>query len=65
MKPTEALKKAIDKAGGMTKLARKLGVTPQCVYGWVVRQRVPPQQCSRIEAATGVGRKQLRPDIFA
>lgn len=65
MKPTEALKKAIEKAGGMTKLARKVGVTPQCVNGWVARKRVPPEQCVRIEAVTGVSRRQLRPDIFA
>ena len=65
MKPTEALKKAIEKAGGMTKLARLVGVTPQCVNGWVSRKRVPPEQCARIELVTGVNRKKLRPDIFA
>ena len=58
------LNEAIDKAGNASKLARACFVSPQAVYGWKVRGKVPADKCKAIEKATGVSRKKLRPDIF-
>lgn len=60
------LGKAIKRAGGLTELAEKLGVTPQVVSNWRSRGRVPAERCIEIETATdgAVTRQELRPDIF-
>jgi len=51
--------------GGQSGIARLLGITPQAVHQWVVGKRpVPPRHCIAIEAATGLSRHELRPDIF-
>lgn len=60
-----ALLAAIEKAGGQTCLAQSLpGVKSQSVVGnWVLRGRgAPVEQCAAIEIATGVSRRDLRPD---
>lgn len=56
-----ALKRAIDKAGGPKKLADILGVTPPAVVQWSI---CPPLRVLQVEAATGVPRHQLRPDLY-
>lgn len=57
---------AVEKLGaGQAGIARLLGVTPQAVNQWVTGNRpVPPRHVLAIEAATGVSRHQLRPDVF-
>lgn len=46
-------------------LAKALGVTPQAVSQWVRGSRpIPPRHALAIEAATGVSRHDLRPDVF-
>jgi DNA-binding transcriptional regulator YdaS (Cro superfamily) len=63
-----SLARAIEKAGGMTALARKLterGKTVKdhrVVYQWT-RAQVPAEYCPDIEAITGVPCEQLRPDV--
>jgi DNA-binding transcriptional regulator YdaS (Cro superfamily) len=57
----EITKEAIRRAGGATKLASLLPVTPQAVSQW---SRVPPEHVLIVEQASGVSRHQLRPDIF-
>jgi len=61
-----ALDDAIKLAGGLSALARKLGLKPQVVSNWRTRG-IPPERCAGIEAATDgkVTRRELRPDIFA
>jgi DNA-binding transcriptional regulator YdaS (Cro superfamily) len=45
------IKPVIEKAGGITKLARELGVSHACVHQWVEGQRaVPLRQWVRIGA---------------
>lgn len=64
MKP---IKKAIDAAGGVTRLAEKLGVSKQLVHQWGAGIRpVPAHRCIAIEDASGgaVSRYDLRPDVF-
>ena len=61
----EALDKAIEAVGGVTKLAQAVGVAQSAVSNWKVRG-IPAEKCKAIEEATGgvVKRHQLRPDIF-
>lgn len=55
------LNRAIDAAGGVAQLARKIGIAQPSVSNW---DRVPPQRIIAVEAATGVSRKVLRPDLY-
>lgn len=58
----EALTAAIEKAGGVTRLADMLGVGQSVVSNWRPRG-VPAERCPAIEAITGVRCEQLRPDL--
>jgi TorA maturation chaperone TorD len=53
---------AIRAAGGVTELARRIGISQPSVSNW---ERVPAERVLAVEAATGVGRADLRPDLFA
>ena len=55
------LEEAIRAAGGITELARKLGIAQPSVSNW---SRVPAARVLEVEAATGVGRAILRPDLY-
>lgn len=58
----QALKIAIDRAGGATRLAKAIGgITPQAISQWKV---CPVNRVVQVEVATGVSRNELRPDIF-
>ncbi|VIO67235.1 Chaperone protein TorD [Bradyrhizobium ivorense] len=56
------LERAIDAAGGVAPLARKIGIAQPSVSNW---NRVPAQRVIAVESATGVSRKVLRPDLYA
>jgi TorA maturation chaperone TorD len=56
------LERAIDAAGGVAQLARKIGVAQPSVSNW---SRVPAQRVVAVETATGVSRKVLRPDLYS
>lgn len=65
----ESLKHAIELMGGVTQLAKALGVSQQNVSNWLMRGRVPVDpvnQVLAIERVTGgkVTRHQLRPDVY-
>ena len=62
----KALTKAIDKAGSQAELARLIGAAGQSTVGnWLHRGGiVPVEYCARVEKATGVTRKELRPDDY-
>lgn len=55
------LKLAIDAAGGVSSLARGLGIAQPSVSSW---QRIPAERIVAVEALTGVDRSRLRPDLF-
>jgi TorA maturation chaperone TorD len=55
------LNHAIDAAGGVAQLARKIGIAQPSISNWT---RVPAQRVIAVETATGVSRKQLRPDLY-
>ncbi|MGF6308561.1 TorA maturation chaperone TorD [Bradyrhizobium sp. i1.8.4] len=56
------LERAIDAAGGVAQLARKIGIAQPSVSNW---NRVPVQRVIAVEIATGVSRKILRPDLYS
>jgi DNA-binding transcriptional regulator YdaS (Cro superfamily) len=61
-----AVRRAIDHAGGVTALARKLDVSPPTVAQWASNTRpVPAERCPQIDRATSgaVRCEELRPDI--
>lgn len=61
-----ALAKAIELSGGVTKLGAAIGVGQNVVSNWKARGKVPAEKCVPIERATNgaVTRHELRPDVF-
>jgi molybdopterin-guanine dinucleotide biosynthesis protein B len=55
------LHEAIQAAGGVTELARRIGIAQPSVSNW---DRVPADRVIAVEAATGVSRRRLRPDLY-
>ena len=55
------LEEAIRAAGGITELARRIGISQPSVSNW---SRVPAGRVLAVEAATGVPRAMLRPDLY-
>lgn len=53
--------KAIAAAGNASELARRLGIKVQSIQQW---KRIPAERLLAVEQATGVSRKELRPDLF-
>lgn len=56
-----ALKQAIEAVGSQAALARALGIAQPSIAGW---RRVPATRVLAVEAASGVPRHVLRPDVF-
>jgi DNA-binding transcriptional regulator YdaS (Cro superfamily) len=56
----KGLQRATDAAGGVGALARMLGIAQPSVSAWT---RVPADQVAAVEAAVGVPRSDLRPDL--
>jgi TorA maturation chaperone TorD len=55
------LDQAIRAAGGVGALARKIGISQPSVSNWM---RVPAERVAVVEAATGIDRALLRPDLY-
>jgi TorA maturation chaperone TorD len=49
-------------AGGVAELARRIGIRQPSVSNW---SRVPAERVAAVEAATGISRVQLRPDLYS
>jgi hypothetical protein len=61
-----AIDLSIDRAGGVIKFARAMGVTHQAVYGWRKRGWVPPERAVVIEAVFRIDRRRLmKPSLVA
>ena len=56
------LQQAISAVGGISELARKIGIAQPSVSNW---SRIPAERVAAVEAVTGVDRALLRPDIFS
>ncbi|WP_312800457.1 transcriptional regulator [Pseudomonas sp.] len=59
-----AVVRAAKAAGGQSALARILGCTPQNVQRMCATGRVTAERVLQIEAATGISRHELRPDLY-
>jgi TorA maturation chaperone TorD len=55
------LEEAVRAVGGVSELARQIGISQPSVSNWT---RVPAERVLIVEAATGVDRKVLRPDLY-
>jgi TorA maturation chaperone TorD len=55
------LNEAIQVAGGVSELARRIGISQPSVSNW---ERVPADRVLQVEAATGISRELLRPDLY-
>lgn len=55
------LQAAIAATGGISALARSLGLAQPTVSTW---KRIPAHRVIQIEALTGVSRRILRPDLY-
>jgi TorA maturation chaperone TorD len=55
------LQEAIRAAGGISELARRIGISQPSVSNW---DRIPAERVLAVETATGVQRAVLRPDLF-
>ena len=55
------LNEAIQAVGGVTELARRIGIAQPSVSNW---ERVPADRLIAVESATGIPRVRLRPDLF-
>lgn len=63
--PAEALRVAVDLIGSQAKTARLLGVAQPSVWKWLNKgQHLPAEHVLAVEAATGISRYELRPDIY-
>ncbi|MCW2407871.1 MULTISPECIES: transcriptional regulator [unclassified Sphingobium] len=63
--PFEALMKAIEMLGGQSAMARLCELKQPSVWKWTrSSKRIPAEYVLRVEAATGVSRHDLRPDIY-
>lgn len=56
------LEAAIGAAGGVSELARRLGISQPSVSNWT---RIPSERVLSVEAVTNVPRTVLRPDLYA
>jgi len=56
------LEQAIRAAGGITQLARRIGISQPSISNW---GRIPAGRVLAVEAATGIARAILRPDLYA
>jgi len=57
----QGLEKAIRSVGGVSELARRIGIAQPSVSNW---NRIPAERVAAVETATGISRAILRPDLF-
>jgi TorA maturation chaperone TorD len=57
----QGLDEAIRAVGGVTELARRIGISQPSISNW---SRVPAERVLSVEAATGIARAVLRPDLY-
>lgn len=62
---TSGIDDAVRAAGGLGQLGRAIGCSVTAVCRWRQAGRVPANRVLAIEAATGIPRDRLRPDLYA
>lgn len=63
-KPATPLEEAIKLCGNQEELGRRIGQSQQVISYWKRKGTVSAELAVAIEAATGISRAKLRPDIF-
>ncbi len=61
--PVDGLEAAITAAGGMESFQAKLGIARRTVFLWK-QSGIPAERVPEVEAATGIPRQRLRPDLW-
>src|ERR1700760_162775 len=56
------LSDAIRAAGGVSELARQIGISQPSISNWI---RIPAERVLAVEAVTGIDRTTLRPDLYS
>jgi DNA-binding transcriptional regulator YdaS (Cro superfamily) len=65
LSPLEALNLAVTRVRSQAALAKICGVTQPAVHKWLTESKqLPAEHVLKVEAATGVPRELLRPDIY-
>lgn len=59
-----AIEIAVKRAGSQSELARRIGVRQGYIWKWLRSGRIPAERVLAVEAATGISRSELRPDIY-
>ena len=63
--PNQALHAAVEAVGSQSEMGRRLSVSQATVWKWLVRNKpLPAEHVLAVEAATGISRHELRPDIY-
>jgi DNA-binding transcriptional regulator YdaS (Cro superfamily) len=57
----DSLKRAVEQAGGPTRVASLFGISSQAVSQW---DRCPAQRVLKLAEASGVAPHELRPDLY-
>lgn len=60
--PADPVDRAVQAAGSLSELARRLGLNYQSIQQW---KRIPAERVIDVERATGIPRAELRPDLYA
>ncbi|KQS50949.1 transcriptional regulator [Sphingomonas sp. Leaf198] len=61
----DALRRAVEAMGSQSAVARLLGVSQPSVWKWLSKAKaLPAEHVLAIEAATGISKHELRPDIY-
>jgi DNA-binding transcriptional regulator YdaS (Cro superfamily) len=59
--PTDPVRLAAEKAGGIVKLSLALGLSRGAASQW---KRIPAERLVEVERLTGIPREILRPDLY-
>lgn len=63
--PADVLKRAVSIVGSQSATGRLLGVSQRAVWKWLNDgKHLPAEHVLKVEAATGISRHDLRPDLY-
>jgi DNA-binding transcriptional regulator YdaS (Cro superfamily) len=63
--PNQVLREAVAAVGSQSAFGRLIGVTQQAVFKWLRDCKpLPAEHVLKAEAATGISRHDLRPDLY-
>lgn len=62
--PPKPIEVALTAVGGTSALAHLMGIDRRIVHNWRSRKHIPAERVLAVEAASGVPRTVLRPDLY-